>query len=1719
MAMKAMERFTDARGAVEGKVIATALTALLAFSAFTPSALALADEADDFDESALAVNDVPMTDEADAKTPLPDTSGVPGSDEAADDASDDADEPADGLPTAPSADPDADDADDAAGEFDGADEPLAPAPSILKGEANDGAIVRATAAEGATFPEGAQVRAETAFTDKVTGALEASLAAGQRLGTVRAYKIDIVDAEGNPLNAAVPCMVSLENTGVPAFGVTVFRLVGDNTAQKVDEPVGMVPDGTADLETLSFKAEVASAVYALATVESVEGDEGDETETPLPEEEAPAPAPGPGADDPAEPAEPTVPAGPDADDPAVSDPEETPEAQTIVMYVGEKRTVSCKNVQHSHGWVSDNEACVAVENINAAQVTLVAKAPGRTTVQCDMDAVYEVTVKPLPATEEITHFYFLPPTENGAAADLSQAKYMGSGLVTVPAGYDSQSALTNGTVLAAGTSSQQIVNLRNLIREYPSDAEVRQGLAAYFKGTIDAGENGGSSLKYEDSWNYRFEPVLFKGKLHSVGCDGTALVPNQAYHMYVQLTIDVPEQQYTAAYEVRTPSGIEHRTVLHSADDGAIELNGYSASATNITVDGIVYPAVKTDGDTVTYHFDGWYTDRTCTTRAPQTYAEKASATFYARYLAVDAKAVTFDPAGGVFADGTAEPKVHRANQGEVYLLMDAPQRYGYVFEGWQVGSGASLHKPGYERIMGTDDVTYTAVWKADEATITFDAGDGTLEGDPNLMGTTGAPVENTTLPTPVLPGYKLVGWYDNAHFSGQAIKQLPSTFPAGNTVYYAKYEVDPAQRYTVTYCAERNAGGYVTRDLVKGFGAIITDQGIIGNSLDAVRGANAVALLGWQNAGWYKINAQGNEEPVPTDNPINLSAAEAQANLNTKPNGTYADTVYVAHFAQDGSIDWENKRAYTVEYFFMNDEGQYAAEPSRSVSYTGVVNCPVRFEDAMLNSDLTVAERNDYVLDEGAEGAVLDGFLLSAEDSQDTPVLKVYLQKRLAVDFDRGAHGDLVTENLGPAAELVQDDGVVRVVRYRCLKGAATPAAPAVAPTEGYAFTGWAEGDQITDDPAGVAVTRATTYTAQYEALPAALHFDAQGGSPVKSITGVTDQSLAGATVPTTTREGYIFLGWFDDEGASLEALPEQMPAGEKTYHAQWEAADAYITFNGNASDVEGTVVGTQGKTDAPVEADFPAVANLTRPGYRFAGWNTQADGKGLAVTEYPATFPAGTTTYYAQWKLDVTGLTGESFSYQGTYDGRAHSISLPAGFFLKEGERLAMKVQGAWTDNAALFPTYKDVADSASGIEVAIFDRDGQMIFSTDEVSVAIAPAKLVVATGSVIHPFDGTVATSDQIVLTGLQAGETLGARTTGAASQVGEEVVNGYELTWAGEGNDYTAKQGNYLVEEKLGTVKVVTTDCPVTIEGYVGVYDGQEHAIAYESPEATIAFDADTAYTDAGDHAVNYTVTCADHGTFTGTVNVNILPRPITIAVEDSYKVATAADPVFRGAIVEGELVETGDLGDITFDRDFEGNDVGVYEGGLTAVYTPNDNYDVSVLRGTFTIGPAEANGAVNQYPLAGPGSQGPAAPPTSGRTLLAETDGRGPVTTVSSLVQAQRMLEAAQSAGVYELPVPVYGEVIGDNGTPLVMRVRGEAIEDEATALGAFDEPRCWVHWAMAFGMLLTVGYALAVVVRRLGYARKAASLDDNLTGGSVAEEAPAPATAERMRA
>lgn len=223
--------------------------------------------------------------------------------------------------------------------------------------------------------------------------------------------------------------------------------------------------------------------------------------------------------------------------------------------------------------------------------------------------------------------------------------------------------------------------------------------------------------------------------------------------------------------------------------------------------------------------------------------------------------------------------------------------------------------------------------------------------------------------------------------------------------------------------------------------------------------------------------------------------------------------------------------------------------------------------------------------------------------------------------------------------------------------------------------------------------------------------------------------------------------------------------------------------------------------------------------------------------------------------------------------------------------------------------------------------------------------------------------------------------------------------------------------------------------------------------------------------------------------------LNVDRAPVTVTVAHMRKMAGTEDPVFEGT-VEG-LVEGDKLGNMEYVRTVEGEQPGVYLDALSARFDYNANYEVTIIPGTFTIASAAA---------LTPGTASGDSTTPAGSTV-ASPDQRGSVSTIGSVAAARQLLAAARPAGVSDLSEPVYADVIGDDTTPMVTRRGGEAIEDDATALGAFDEPHCWVHWVMAFGMLLTVAYAAVVVLRRLGFARKVDHLDDSLYGGRVIEE------------
>ena len=114
--------------------------------------------------------------------------------------------------------------------------------------------------------------------------------------------------------------------------------------------------------------------------------------------------------------------------------------------------------------------------------------------------------------------------------------------------------------------------------------------------------------------------------------------------------------------------------------------------------------------------------------------------------------------------------------------------------------------------------------------------------------------------------------------------------------------------------------------------------------------------------------------------------------------------------------------------------------------------------------------------------------------------------------------------------------------------------------------------------------------------------------------------------TLPTPVKEGYVFVGWYDNPEGTGTALTS-IPAGWKgTLYAIWREADpADVTWVLNGGNV-GTTKLPEEITDAPYTIPTP-----TRTGYVFLGWYDNPNGTGTPLTVLPAGWKG---TVYALWR-----------------------------------------------------------------------------------------------------------------------------------------------------------------------------------------------------------------------------------------------------------------------------------------------------------------------------------------------------------------------------------------------------------------------------------------------------------------------------------------------------
>ena len=132
--------------------------------------------------------------------------------------------------------------------------------------------------------------------------------------------------------------------------------------------------------------------------------------------------------------------------------------------------------------------------------------------------------------------------------------------------------------------------------------------------------------------------------------------------------------------------------------------------------------------------------------------------------------------------------------------------------------------------------------------------------------------------------------------------------------------------------------------------------------------------------------------------------------------------------------------------------------------------------------------------------------------------------------------------------------------------------------------------------------------------------------------------ESVVGAALPTPTKTGYTFTGWYTDSDCSGEPVNEiPAPSSGITLYAGWSGNTYTVTFNANGGN--GTMVPQSFTYDTPQTLTANGFSCL---GKTFAGWNTKADGTGTTYTDrQQISNLTADLTLYAQWTANSYQVT----------------------------------------------------------------------------------------------------------------------------------------------------------------------------------------------------------------------------------------------------------------------------------------------------------------------------------------------------------------------------------------------------------------------------------------------------------------------------------------------
>ena len=584
-------------------------------------------------------------------------------------------------------------------------------------------------------------------------------------------------------------------------------------------------------------------------------------------------------------------------------------------------------------------------------------------------------------------------------------------------------------------------------------------------------------------------------------------------------------------------------------------------------------------------------------------------------------------------------------------LEIPLPEKNGAVFEGWYTAADYS-GEPITQIQCAGENVQLFAKWSDAVYTVRYELNGGVLHGEENPESVTSA--GGYELKAPVRQGYIFLGWYDQP-YGGERYESVGGDSAKNITLYALWQKCDDL--FTVYY--DLNGGEPNAENPVSvGAGEVHKLNGV---------SRTGYTFLGWNTekdgSGEYVEYLYGVDETLylyavfePKAYVIRYIFEGAYEGEETNPNTVvYGESVTLLPVELYGHefIGWYDAKEggnkigvidagniLTVTTLYARFEplefelklnacgGTFASDGADRTEHT----LTIRFGETITLPDCSLTGHDFLGWNESPDGS--GEFYKSFTGMEgDQSLYAVYAPKEYLIRYEY----DGVFENgkVNPNYITYGETVVLHPV-YR----------------PGYEFVGWFDakegGEQVTVLDKSNISEIAWLY-ARYKPLQFEITLDACGGSfiaPDGAKTVYTYILEYGQTfeLPLCTREGYAFLGWFDEDGNEIAEITS-LNIKNMTLTADWlqtgvEYRIEYISGGGAMEEPN---------PDTALSDVSAPLPEPVREGYLFLGWYDNPAGAG---EPYLCT-PFGRTddlTLYALWQEIKVSGSAEFFDYEKT-------------------------------------------------------------------------------------------------------------------------------------------------------------------------------------------------------------------------------------------------------------------------------------------------------------------------------------------------------------------------------------------------------------------------------------------------------------------------------------